>query len=68
MCMFIYAGGEGGIRTHGRLPYTRFPSVLFKPLRHLSLLLDILVMDRIWILYVEDMVKGYYLRREIYLL
>lgn len=30
-------GGQSGIRTHGRLPYTRFPSVLLKPLRHLSI-------------------------------
>jgi hypothetical protein len=30
-------GGEGGIRTHGPvLPGTRFPSVLLKPLGHLS--------------------------------
>ena len=29
-------GGESGIRTHGRLPYTRFPSVRLKPLGHLS--------------------------------
>jgi hypothetical protein len=30
-------GGESGIRTHGTgLPYTRFPSVLLKPLGHLS--------------------------------
>ena len=30
------AGGEGGIRTPGRLPYARFPSGYFKPLSHLS--------------------------------
>ena len=31
------SGGESGIRTHGtRFPYTRFPSVLLKPLGHLS--------------------------------
>ncbi len=29
-------GGEGGIRTHGRLPFTRFPSVPIRPLSHLS--------------------------------
>ena len=29
--------GEGGIRTHGTLPYTRFPSVRLKPLGHLSM-------------------------------
>jgi hypothetical protein len=29
-------GGEGGIRTPGRLPYARFPSGYFKPLSHLS--------------------------------
>ncbi len=29
-------GGEGGIRTHGTLPHTRFPSVLLRPLGHLS--------------------------------
>jgi hypothetical protein len=29
-------GGESGIRTHGRLPYTRFPSVRLRPLGHLS--------------------------------
>jgi hypothetical protein len=30
------AGGESGIRTHGTLRYTRFPSVRLKPLGHLS--------------------------------
>ena len=31
------AGGEGGIRTRGRLlTYTRFPGVRLKPLIHLS--------------------------------
>src|SRR5438270_12990435 len=29
-------GGEGGIRTHDTLPYTRFPSVRLRPLGHLS--------------------------------
>jgi hypothetical protein len=29
-------GGESGIRTHGTLRYTRFPSVRLKPLGHLS--------------------------------
>ena len=29
-------GGESGIRTHGRLPHTRFPSVRLRPLGHLS--------------------------------
>ncbi len=29
-------GGESGIRTHGTLPYTRFPSVRLQPLGHLS--------------------------------
>jgi hypothetical protein len=30
-------GGEGGIRTRGRdKPYTAFPRLLDKPLRHLS--------------------------------
>ena len=29
-------GGEGGIRTLDTLPYTHFPGVLFRPLRHLS--------------------------------
>ncbi len=28
--------GESGIRTHGRLPYTRFPVVHLRPLGHLS--------------------------------
>ena len=32
----IWGGGESGIRTHGTLPYTRFPSVRLKPLGHLS--------------------------------
>jgi hypothetical protein len=33
------SGGEGGIRTHGTvIPHTRFPSVLLKPLGHLSLM------------------------------
>src|SRR5438128_2372471 len=31
-------GGEGGIRTHDTLPYTRFPSVRLRPLGHLSTL------------------------------
>src|ERR1700722_19398329 len=30
------SGGESGIRTHGTLRYTRFPSVRLKPLGHLS--------------------------------
>src|SRR4051812_22461245 len=30
-------GGEGGIRTHDTLPYTRFPSVRLRPLGHLSI-------------------------------
>ena len=29
-------GGERGIRTPGKFPYTRFPSVHLKPLGHLS--------------------------------
>ena len=29
-------GGEGGIRTHGMLPFTRFPSVPIRPLSHPS--------------------------------
>ena len=29
-------GGEGGIRTHGTVRYTRFPSVRLRPLGHLS--------------------------------
>ena len=33
--LFIF-GGEGGIRTLGTLPYTHFPGVLFRPLRHLT--------------------------------
>ena len=32
----ICYGGEGGIRTLGTLPYTHFPGVLFRPLRHLT--------------------------------
>ncbi len=32
-------GGEGGIRTLGRFPYTRFPSVRDRPLCHLSVAL-----------------------------
>ena len=28
--------GEGGIRTHGRLPFKRFRVVRFRPLSHLS--------------------------------
>ncbi len=31
-----FYGGESGIRTHGTLRYTRFPSVRLKPLGHLS--------------------------------
>ena len=34
-------GGEGGIRTHGTLPHTRFPSVLLRPLGHLSALVHL---------------------------
>ncbi len=30
------SGGGGGIRTHGRLPFTRFPSVPIRPLSHSS--------------------------------
>ena len=33
---FFELGGEGGIRTLGTLPYTHFPGVLFRPLRHLT--------------------------------
>ena len=29
-------GGEGGIRTHGEFPHTRFPSVPIRPLSHPS--------------------------------
>ena len=32
-------GGECGIRTHGRFPYTRFPSVRLRPLGQLSAVL-----------------------------
>ena len=32
----VKTGGESGIRTHGTLRYTRFPSVRLKPLGHLS--------------------------------
>jgi site-specific DNA recombinase len=33
----LQCGGEGGIRTRGRLlTYTRFPGVRLKPLIHLS--------------------------------
>ena len=31
-------GGEGGVRTHDTFRYTRFPSVLFQPLTHLSII------------------------------
>lgn len=37
---FLYAGGGDGIRTHGTLPYTRFPSGRLKPLGHPSVFLD----------------------------
>ena len=30
------SGGDGGIRTLDRLPYTRFPSVRDRPLCHVS--------------------------------
>ena len=36
LCNSRQNGGESGIRTHGRLPYTRFPSVRLRPLGHLS--------------------------------
>ena len=35
----IAYGGECGIRTHGRFPYTRFPSVRLRPLGQLSAVL-----------------------------
>ena len=37
-CLLLYLsrGGGGGIRTHGRLPFTRFPSVPIRPLSHSS--------------------------------
>ncbi len=35
-CLLLVIGGEGGIRTHGRKPDTRFPGVPVKPLQHLS--------------------------------
>ena len=39
------SGGEGGIRTLGRVNYTRFPSVRLKPLGHLSESLFIFSVD-----------------------
>ncbi len=36
LCDSRLGGGESGIRTHGTLRYTRFPSVRLKPLGHLS--------------------------------
>jgi hypothetical protein len=33
---FTTRGGEGGIRTRGRLPYTAFPMLHHRPLGHLS--------------------------------
>ena len=33
---YAVGGGGGGIRTHGRLPFTRFPSVPIRPLSHSS--------------------------------
>ena len=32
----MFSGGERGIRTLDTLPHTRFPSVLLKPLGHLT--------------------------------
>src|SRR4051812_25073759 len=32
----VVDGGEGGVRTHGTLRYTRFPVVHLRPLGHLS--------------------------------
>jgi hypothetical protein len=34
--IFTTRGGEGGIRTRGRLPYTAFPMLHHRPLGHLS--------------------------------
>jgi hypothetical protein len=30
------SNGEGGIRTHGKLPYTAFPVLRHRPLGHFS--------------------------------
>lgn len=35
--------GKDGIRTHGGFPHTRFPSVRFRPLSHLSALSGIVI-------------------------
>ena len=34
--LYLFNGGEGGIRTLDTLPYTHFPGVLLQPLGHLS--------------------------------
>ena len=36
LLLYLILGGGGGIRTHGRLPFTRFPSVPIRPLSHSS--------------------------------
>ena len=36
LLLYLPLGGGGGIRTHGRLPFTRFPSVPIRPLSHSS--------------------------------
>ena len=39
-------GGESGIRTHGTLPHTRFPSEHLRPLGHPSLFTLLLALQR----------------------
>jgi hypothetical protein len=42
---FVFVNGEGGIRTHGKLPYTAFPVLRHRPLGHFSKLERILPLD-----------------------
>jgi hypothetical protein len=35
--LFVEDNGEGGIRTHGKLPYTAFPVLRLRPLGHFSM-------------------------------
>jgi hypothetical protein len=42
---FLISYGEGGIRTHGKLPYTAFPVLRLRPLGHFSTVARILTLN-----------------------
>jgi hypothetical protein len=54
MCHLQLASGGGGIRTHGELPHTRFPSVPIRPLSHSSMLRNPRVLQRKLTRYREE--------------